>query len=241
MNIPEIYLWADDKSGLGHKMRCLALGEEWTKRGGVVHTGGTPDKNSVVVFDGYEWENRALKMWGEGRNLVVRIDDRDLSGLTEILLCDVFINPNYGAYEEHLPPLPKHCRALIGPEYFMLRDDILNARVSSGGGFIDADVRDIDVSKFAQILASADSVICSASTKAHEALFFGKPIILRQTADNQAIPYNAMILEDYAVPDGSGLEPSPNVGQKAIDGRGRERVVDAIFEEWVEWIDEYVK
>lgn len=234
--VPSLYLWYDKDCGLGHKLRCQTLGNEWLRRGGAVHFSGEPTTPAVVVFDNYNKPDTDREKWGRA-NLVVNIEDRPL---VDVITCDILLNQNYGAEQLRYNTTG---RVLLGAQYFMLRGDYLALDVSETRDVFDADAqsRNLEAGKFARAMASARVIVCSAGCTAHEALYLKKPALLRLSAPNQSVAYENLIADGYALPENSDSEGrarsdkayiSKVKNQNIIDGKGVERVVDAILEEW---------
>ena len=234
--VPPLYLWYDKNCGLGHKLRCQTLGNEWLRRGGAVHFSGEPTAPAVIVFDDYSRDDSMCALW-QCANLTVVIEDRPLA---DLITCDVLLNQNYGAEKLRYNTTG---RTLLGVQYFMLRDEYRTRNVTGTLEVFDADAQDrkLDAGKFALQMAMAKVVVCSAGLTAHEALYLHKPMLLRCSAPNQLVPYEALIADGYALPENSDSEKRARsdknylakvVGQHLIDGRGVERVADVLLEEW---------
>ena len=199
--VPPLYLWYDRDCGLGHKLRCQTLGNEWLGRGGIVHFSGEPTVPAVIVFDDYSGVDADRALW-QCANLTVVIEDRPLA---DLITCDVLLNQNYGAEKLRYNTTG---RMLLGAQYFMLRDDYCTLNVKEKIEVFDADAQDrkLDAGRFARTVASAEVIVCSAGCTAHEALYLKKTMLLRLSAPNQLVPYEALINDGYALPENSDSE-----------------------------------
>lgn len=234
--VPPLYLWCDKDCGIGHIMRCQTLGNEWLRRGGRAYFNGEPTAPAVIVFDNYSRDDSGCALW-QCANLTVVIEDRPLA---DLVTCDVLLNPNYGAEKLRYNTTGK---TLLGAQYFMLRDEYRTLNVNDMLEVFDADAQGgkMEQGQFALLMASAKVIVCAASSVAHEALYLKKPMLLRITAENQRIPYDALLASGYALPENSDSERRARLdkaylskvkGQNIIDGKGVERVVDVILDEW---------
>lgn len=237
MTIPDLYLWYDAKCGLGHKMRCLALGEEWARRGGKVYESGFPVAGrAVLVFDNYAYEDRSRQLWKNAGHFIVNLEDR----LLDVpITCDLLVNYQYGADRD------THYKTngvqLLGPQYFLMSDTVRDAEWIDGIEWFDADAQNRAMSPklFSSHLASAKYIKCSAGGTVYQALYFKKPIILRMAAENQKIAYINLIRDGYCLPDTpESVEQIEQHGpywreaimQNLVDGIGSVRVAGKILE-----------
>lgn len=240
--IPLLLIHADRSCGLGHVRRCQVLEAEWESRGcktfwvdpnEIVADALMP---CVVVIDDYYYTNAEMQTWRDKGFLVVCFTEFD-----EYCVADILINQNIGAemmrYENPI--------TLLGPRYFMLRQEYLTIQpINSMGGIFDADsaLRKLTPSEFAHALAEARVVLCSAGLTVYEALFLDKPILLRMSAENQQNTYNKLVEYGYCLPFSEknlhkvqmGWTPlTKGMGKTLLgDGQGPRRVADVILGEW---------
>lgn len=239
--LPDLYIWVDDSVGLGHKMQTLPIAEEWAKRGGVVFTSGTPSKPSIILFDGYAWQERAYALWHDAGHLVMVFDDHVRSPQ---LAAHVFIDKNHRAWQKgHAYPRVK--QLCLGAAFMPIRQDYLGITVTEETDLFDADApgRKMPPAEFAAHMAAAKVVACSAGITPYEALFLRKPILLRMVADNQAWTFEKLIEDGYAFPETqANLErflSSENEREAQalrigsfVDGMGAARICDTALREW---------
>lgn len=134
---------SDEKTGTGHVMRCLALGQAWRDAGGAV-VFGTQCRNSAIlrrlcregfevrepeerelppepdawfVLDGYQFEAEYQRRLRDAGWRILTIDDQTH---LDHYWSDALLNQNIGAER-----LPYRCevptRLLLGPSYALLR------------------------------------------------------------------------------------------------------------------------
>lgn len=251
-----MHVFAENREGrgLGHVMRCMALTEEWASRGGLFVNWGTDITqlesayDAIVVIDGYYLfqdnertkklqlsdYKRAYEILRTNRNLVVVLNDH-----LGYFYCDVFLNHCYRAEEM---PYKMTSQMLLGTQYFLLRKQYQKINITETLDVFDADQqnRGVPADEFAERMASAKIVVCSAGTTVYEALSLGKPVVLRCNYDVERWTYNHLIANSYAVeenPDGFRFVNTPSLaledmkrrGPKLVDGQGPKRVGDALL------------
>ena len=235
MELPKLFYWIDDSVGLGHKMQGQAILEAWQERGGNGSFTGTPTKLSVIVFDGYQWEDRARKLWKDAGHFVVTIHD-----VIGKYTCNLLIDKNYRAeYKSYAAA--STTRMLLGVDYFPLRDIYKTLDPTEEVDVFDADSvsRALLPNDFARQMARAKVVVCSAGLTVYEALYLQKPIILRCATGNQRWTYDHLLADGLAIPadsygpifflDDNVLRSRQRESLAGlIDGHGAERIVVAI-------------
>ena len=238
-NIPDLYLLPDRNCGLGHVRRSSAIGEAWEKAGGNVYIkfvlGKWLEEGTIILIDGYHFPVSLYDLYRRQGNIVVAMDDRGVQPP-----CDILVNYNLGADKLRYD----HSRSTIlaGPDYFPV-SGVLGVRdlVSSNGEPFDCESvnRQLSHFDFAKRMAQARYIICSASVTAYEALYLGKSIFVKCTAENQRVSYNGIIRSGLAQPFVNdsvcrALSPGPNPrGRQVIDGLGGRRIVEAILKGYV--------
>lgn len=239
--LPDLYLWTDDSIGLGHKMRMFAIGEEWVMRGGNIYTGGMPSVPSIIIFDGYAWEDRAYQLWHDAGHIVVVMEDRIRN---PNIAAHVFVDENHRAWARG-HTYPRVRQLCFGVGYVPIRKDYKLVAVSESEDVFDADAvrRGVEPDEFVARMAKAKVVVCSAGVTAYEALFLRKPVLLRLAADNQKWTYQHLIADGYAFPEDpsilSKLLAFPENRQRQamrigelVDGGGARRICDVALREW---------
>src|SRR3990167_1823338 len=111
-NPPMLHVFADSEHFLGHKMRCHALAEEYSSRGGIVVNWGNDVSasecvfNGIVVIDGYylfqSKERTAQEQLSNYREAYIKFSKQNnlvvvLNDHAGKYYCNVFINHNYRA------------------------------------------------------------------------------------------------------------------------------------------------
>ena len=255
--LPMMHVFAENRKqyGLGHVMRCIALTEEWASRGGLSMNWGADIRklesiyDSIAVIDGYylfQSDERtaqlklsdykvAYETLKRNRNLVVVINEH-----LGYFYCDVFLNHCYRAEEM---PYKMTAKLLLGSQYFLLKKKYRHVQISETIPVFDTDQqqRGLPSDEFAEKLASAKLVVCSAGTTVYEALSLGKPIVLRCNYDSERWTYNHLLADGYVVEEnttgfnfvntpGGALEVMKAKGPQLIDGQGPRRVADALLE-----------
>ena len=215
-------------------MRSRALQNAWKAMFGddmTVGDGNIPKESGVVVFDDYDATDDVRATWVRKGHIVISYTD-----FNERQLADMVVNQNVGAKAA--------CwfKSLCGPRFFALRDEYFNLRTDASGGVFDADAekRNLDSLEFAHRMALASCVITAAGITAYEALYLGKPLLLRCVADNQELTYNGLISGGYALPANDanvsrahdGTLPELRSGRTLVDGLGAGRVCREIFNLW---------
>lgn len=235
MNSPNLYLLPATNQGLGHVMRSRTIGQSWNAMfGGLTYRGVVDPAHvatGVVVFDNYLATQDDFDYWGKFGHTVVAYTD-----FNSPVNADIVVNQNIGAR------VNSSGKNLLGPLYFALREEYFGLKIDVAGGVFDADAQDrkLDPLEFAQRMALASCVITSAGTTAYEALYLGKPLILRLKTDNQELTYNGLINGGYALPDTDknvsraydNWLPELRDGRYLVDGLGARRVCRAIFQIW---------
>ena len=234
MIIPDLFLLPDRICGLGHVRRSSAIGEAWKEAGGNVSIkwgwGRWIEDGVIILIDGYHFPVDLYDLCRRPGNIVVAMDDRG-----EQPPCDILINYNSGADE-----LPyDHSRSIIlsGLDYFPVSGVLRDVVPSSNGEPFDCESvnRVLSHFDFIQRMAQARYIICAASVESYEALYLGKSIFVKCTAENQRVSYNGLIRSGLAQPFVSdsvcrALSPGPNPrGRQVIDGLGGRRIVEAIL------------
>lgn len=230
MNSPTIQFRPNRVAGLGHIMRVATLESAWKSMfGDTIVDDGYAD---IVVVDDYTVTNE------QRAKLML---DSFVVSYTEFNhehLADIAVNQNLGAnaYGAH--------KNLNGPRYYAIRREYLGMSVSSDGGVFDADAekRGLTPYEFSRKMARASAVVTAAGLAAYEALYLGKPLLLRCIADNQELSYRNLIAQEYAVPAESkyihmaerGILPPLKSGRMLVDGLGASRVAREIFIQWRE-------
>ncbi len=232
MNKPPLYLRADSKCGLGHVRRLQALERAW---GASANWEGTeiPEVPGICVVDDYYCTEQSFKAWKDAGHLVAYFTEFPCN-----FAVDIIINQNIGA-ENLKYNVPVR---LLGTHYFMLRQDYLTVQHYGHGAIFDADSvnRKLSPLEFTQTMAESRAIICSAGLTAYEALYLEKPLLLRMVAENQSRTYHGLIDNGYAVPYNDvnkerlkwGWIPTVKSGRSLVDGRGPQRVVQALLMAW---------
>lgn len=230
MNSPTIQFRPNRVAGLGHIMRCMTLEMAWKSMfGNTVVPDGYAD---IVVIDDYTVTNE------QRARLML---DSFVVSYTEFNhehLADIAVNQNLGAntYGGR--------KNLNGPRYYAIRREYFGLSISEDGGLFDADAekRSLTPLAFSQKMARASAVVTAAGLAAYEALFLGKPLLLRCIADNQQLSYDQLVAQEYAVPATEkylhmaerGTLPPLRSGRTLVDGLGASRVAREIFIQWRE-------
>lgn len=232
-NIPAIHFYANTTCGLGHIMRSRALQNAWKSMFGDKITYNSPIDSfgpGIVVFDDYGVTDESRAGLMKNGDMVVSYTEFNVEQVA-----DIIINQNIGAkaYGGR--------KNLLGPKYFALRDEYVGLKTDTSGGVFDADAekRSLSPLEFAQKMALAECVISATGLAAYEALYLGKPLLLRCIADNQELSYNGLISEGYALPatdenvaDVRNGIPVLRDGRFLVDGLGASRVCREIFMMW---------
>lgn len=254
--LPMMHVFAESRKqyGLGHVMRCMALTEEWASRGGLSMNWGIDIRklesiyDSIAVIDGYylfQSDERttqlklsdykvAYEILKQNRNLVVVINEH-----LGYFYCDVFLNHCYRAEEMQYKMTAK---LLLGSQYFLLKKKYRHVQISETIPVFDTDQqqRGLPSDEFAEKLASAKLVVCSAGTTVYEALSLGKLIVLRCNNDSERWTYGHLLADEYVADESSEgfrfmntpsleLEAMRARGPRLIDGQGPKRVADALL------------
>lgn len=233
--IPDLFILADSKCGLGHVRRQQVLEAQWKHMGGKVKW-SQPFKSDfgIVSIDDYYFKDDyrvQLRDWG-----YLTVYWNEFEGDFH---SDLIINQNIGA-EELKYPNAKY--VLAGSKYFMLRENIMSLQISGNELIFDCDSvnRGLSPDEFSKTMASARAIICSAGLTAYEAIYLRKPVFLRLAAENQRRTYDRLIEGGWAyayTPEMKerlqyGWLPEVKDGRLLIDGKGPERVANRILFEW---------
>lgn len=231
--IPDLFIIADSKCGLGHIRRQQVLEAQWKKIGGKV-IWGHPTSHGVVSIDDYYFEDWKRDAWMLFNHLVVYWTEFEGD-----FHADIIVNQNIGAEELKYPNAK---RTLLGPKYFQLREELKSIQVYSHENVFDADSvnRGLSPEEFTVCLASARAVICSAGLTAYESIYLNKPTFLRCAAENQQRTYDFLIENGFAYPYNDEMQkklyygwlPHMSLGKLLVDGKGAERVAKEILKEW---------
>jgi spore coat polysaccharide biosynthesis predicted glycosyltransferase SpsG len=231
--LPDLYILADDKCGLGHVRRQQVLEAKWKNAGGEVYW-HQPTRPGILVIDDYYYPNADRLIWMGLNNLVVYFTE--FEGVFD---CDVVVNQNIGAEELNYP---NSKLKLLGTQYFLLRDHYKNIRPTGGEAIFDADKvdRKLEPLEFARCLASSRAVICSAGLTAYESIYLQKPTFIRLSAENQQRTYDRLISGGWAFPYDDtrasmlnyGWLPEVKDGKNLIDGYGADLVAWNLYTLW---------
>lgn len=230
MNSPSIQFRPNRVMGLGHIMRSATVEFAWKSMfGDTIVADGYAE---IVVVDDYTVTNE------QRAKLML---DSFVVSYTEFNhehLADIAVNQNLGANTYGAR------KNLNGPRYYAIRREYLGMPVSNDGGVFDADAekRGLTPYEFSRKMARASAVVTATGLAAYEALYLGKPLLLRCIADNQQLSYDNLISQEYALPAEPkyihqaerGLLPPLRSGKTLVDGLGAARVAREIFVQWRE-------
>lgn len=237
----------DHVRGMGHVVRSRALANALTERGWLVSACSKrpPGFNGdVVIVDGNHFESDAY----DWRCPVVAIQDKHYQGSTlwppggltlHVHASAKFINARTG-----IRPV-----CLQGPTFSLLRREFLEVQWDPMMDVSDLRaIKDASVFQMSILMARSAVVVTYAGMRAMEAACVGTPTVL--VARNEGELWNAEGLaavgaakhiseEDQVIPMVRRLLESPRarlqrmsrIAQQHVDGRGCERVADAIEEE----------
>jgi spore coat polysaccharide biosynthesis predicted glycosyltransferase SpsG len=244
----------DAASGHGHRVRCGALAEALREIGFDVELvdGDLAHAVDLLVVDHYEldaqWESAMRRF---ARRVAV-IDD--FPGRPHD--CDLLVDPDDfdGERRDAATLLLGPCYILLRPEFAAVRQDrerhpprtLFVAHAPAIGSLRELRIKtpsSFDAARAARSIAAADVAVVAGGMTMYEACCAGTPAIVTITAENQRRAVDALAQRGAirVVSDGDyraaldaltadDLRAMSRLGMELIDGRGCERVAEAMLE-----------